>query len=770
MKAFRMAALLLILFSLAWAEEFEVKSFELIGNDLTARVHEKKDINEIPCAVLKIRTDITGPFLIETNLGVTGNVEYKTGELVVYISENERQIRIAREGFIKMTYDIPLRPERWNTYQMVLTRKDNSLPVVINSIPADAEKYIDGKLLGTDKLYNVERGTHTLLLKKAGYKNLERQITVSEENKYLENLKMTELELAAVQIRSTPQGATVLIDGVDKGKTDVGHWYYPGSYELKLNLTGYLPITEKITVREGQTNTFSKTLTKNIAYLTLSVNPADATITIQGKNYAPGEIELIPGHYTVQISRSGYLSQSLEISLELGQRLSRSITLVKNAGTLVVTVSPTDAVLLINKENMGSQRRIELAPGRYRLELEKTGWNGISEMIEIELGATLNKSYTLIQKVGKLQFSVTPLDAAVSLKHSDGSVNKSWSGMQMLKDLPIGEYTLTASMNGYESKTQKLIIEENKSASVTMTLDKKAAAPVAATPTVADPSADGRSASGIEMLFIKGGSFDMGSNDGENDEKPVHRVTVSDFYMGKTEITVAQFAEFIAAANYKTSAESGGGSYIWTGSQWEKRSGVSWKDDVNGKSRPRSDYNHPVIHVSWLDAAEYCNWLSRKEGRSPAYSINGSNVSWNQNANGYRLPTEAEWEYAAGTSTSLSNRMKWAGTSNENSLGNYAWYSSNSGSKTHPVGTKQPNALGLHDMSGNVWEWCWDWYGSYSSNAQTNPAGPPSGSRRVIRGGGWFHDAQGCRVANRFGRPPSDSSTTLGFRLVYSSK
>lgn len=239
------------------------------------------------------------------------------------------------------------------------------------------------------------------------------------------------------------------------------------------------------------------------------------------------------------------------------------------------------------------------------------------------------------------------------------------------------------------------------------------------------------------MIFVEGGTFQMGSNDGDSDEKPIHTVTLNDFYMDKYEVTQKLYQDVMGTNP----------SY--------------WKGD-----------SLPVEMVSWYDAVEFCNALSQKEGLTPAYTISGTSVTWNQNANGYRLPTEAEWEYAAGGGA--SNRTKWAGTNSESNLGNYAWYLDNSynlGSDhpnygTNEVGTKQPNSLSLYDMSGNVWEWCWDWFGDYSSSSQTNPTGPLSGSDRVLRGGCWYYDATVCRVACRYDFLPSSRNLILGFRLI----
>ena len=245
---------------------------------------------------------------------------------------------------------------------------------------------------------------------------------------------------------------------------------------------------------------------------------------------------------------------------------------------------------------------------------------------------------------------------------------------------------------------------------------------------------------GIEMVFVEGGTFNMGSNDGDSDEKPIHQVTVSDFYIGKYEVTVAEFEAFINATGYKTDAEKNGYSWIYDGGGQQKN-GVTWKDDVNGNKRNRSDYSHPVIYVSWNDADSYCRWA------------------------GGRLPTEAEWEYAA-RGGNISRGYKYSGS---NDIGEVAWYNNNSGNKTHPAGSKDANELGIYDMSGNVWEWCWDWYGSYSGNAQTDPRGPSSGSHRVYRGGSWFRFASRCRRAYRYSFNPDGSDFSLGFRFARSS-
>ena len=185
-----------------------------------------------------------------------------------------------------------------------------------------------------------------------------------------------------------------------------------------------------------------------------------------------------------------------------------------------------------------------------------------------------------------------------------------------------------------------------------------------------------------------------------------------------------------------------------------------------------------MVLVSWLDAVEYCNWLSRKEGLTPFYTLTGSSVSADWSAGGYRLPTEAEWEYAA-RSRGKAYKYSWGNGSPEGSIADEtakktfpslaAWSGYTDGyTYTAPVGSFRPNELGIYDMSGNVWEWCWDWYGGYASGSQTDPRGAASGSARVNRGGSCSSVATNDRTARRYSNDPAYQRANLGFRLARS--
>jgi formylglycine-generating enzyme required for sulfatase activity len=242
------------------------------------------------------------------------------------------------------------------------------------------------------------------------------------------------------------------------------------------------------------------------------------------------------------------------------------------------------------------------------------------------------------------------------------------------------------------------------------------------------------------FVRVEGGAFQMGSDSGDGDEKPVHTVTVKSFYMAKYPVTQKEWYE-VMGTTVRQQRDMADKSYSLIG----------------------EGDNYPMYYVSWLEAVEYCNKRSIKEGLTPAYSGSGNNITCNWNANGYRLPTEAEWEYAAKGGNRDPMIYEYSGS---NSVDAVAWYDSNSGNSTQPVGRKAPNSLGLYDMSGNVWEWCWDWYGSYGSGTQNDPHGASSGSYRVRRGGGWPTPAQFVRSASRLDYNPYGWSGNLGFRLA----
>lgn len=259
------------------------------------------------------------------------------------------------------------------------------------------------------------------------------------------------------------------------------------------------------------------------------------------------------------------------------------------------------------------------------------------------------------------------------------------------------------------------------------------------------------SGTSFKMVLVEGGTFMMGSENGRDNEKPVHEVKLESFYLGQTQVT----------------------QELWKA--------------VMGQDPETLAFPHPqrpVERVSWYDSVAFCNELSKKQGFRPAYAIyEDRKDSGNQNsfddqkwtvtliddADGYRLPTEAEWEYAArGGPTWRNHLVEYAGSPNQNEI---AWWGTTSHDISQPVALRPPNPLGLFDMSGNVWEWCWDWFGleyyqTFSNQkAVEGPIGPESGEYRVVRGGSWDSDDDNLRVAFRYGLSPFNRIDDYGLRL-----
>ena len=235
------------------------------------------------------------------------------------------------------------------------------------------------------------------------------------------------------------------------------------------------------------------------------------------------------------------------------------------------------------------------------------------------------------------------------------------------------------------------------------------------------------------MVQVEGGTFDMGCDPGEKCED-LHKQEVSAFQMAKYETTWWQYALFCKA----------------TGNEY---SSPGWG----------TEGHNPAVNVSWYDAVAYCNWVSKQLGKKEVIAKNADGKYSVTLRTGYRLPTEAEWEYGA----KGGNRPEGKIYSGNNELDSVGWFNGNSGRRTRAVGKKQANALGLYDMSGNVWEWCWDWYSDYPKKLKKDYDGTPEGSDRVLRGGSWDSSAGYCRTAYRGGGDPDDRDNSLGFRLVF---
>ena len=445
----------------------------------------------------------------------------------------------------------------------------------------------------------------------------------------------------------------------------------------------------------------------------VKLRPAHGFLSVSGEGalngasvYVDGELlgtapvksdKLASGNHSVRIVKSLYKTFDGKVVIEDGKTLDYAPTLVADFATVSLSAG-SDCDIYINNERVGKGSwRGDLATGAYIFEARKVGHRSTS--VSKNITATPSEqNYTIPTPSPILGTLNVTSDPALADVYVDG---KSAGRTPLMVDLIIGSHEVELRKGDLATKKQSVNIEEGKTADLNLTLTKLSKDYV-------------ETAAGInmKMVYVEGGTFQMGSNAGDSDETPVHSVTLDSYYIAECEVTQAQ---------------------------WQTIMG-------DNPSKFTGDTNRPVESVSWEEAKAFCAKLSELTGKR------------------YTLPTEAQWEYAARG----GNKSQGYTYSGSNTIDDVAWYRSDSSSTTHAVKQKSANELGLYDMSGNVWEWCNDWYGSsyYSSSPQTNPTGPSSGSYRVIRGGGWGDTASGCRVANRYCNAPSGRYGGVGFRVV----
>ena len=523
-------------------------------------------------------------------------------------------------------------------------------------------------------------------------------------------------------------------------------WAYMthGSQQMKVLTKDYLPIMVDFSnygISQVEKNkTYVLVLTKPVGgaepvdaggnFYALSVKPKNAMLTIDGvlqPSSSDGEYSaMLPyGTHTYKVEAGGYISKNGSFSVSSGDMTPISVSLLSAMASVSITCSTPAVSLYVDKKAVGnSPWSGSLKEGMHLLEARKSGYRSQQKTIQLTQQQKLDVTFgELVAIQGNLSVNYKPFGADV---YVDGK--KLGQSPRVFNGLLVGNHQVEVRKDGYATDRKTVAISEGQTASITGTLASNAVASSSSNTSgyssdlssmasgsnaISIPVKNGIS---IEMVKVEAGTFMMGATsemkDPYSDEKPLHQVTLTnDYYMGKYEVTQAL---------------------------WEAVMG-------SNPSNFKGD-NLPVEKVSWNDCQEFISKLNSLTGRK------------------FRLPTEAEWEYAA-RGGKKSRSYQYSGSSN---ISDVAWYDGNSGSKTHPVGTKQANELGIYDMAGNVSEWCQDRYGSYVSSSQTNPTGADSGSRRVFRGGGWSSNARICRLSFRGCNSPDFLFSFLGLRLTLS--
>ena len=677
--------------------------------------HDKTDVNDVPFAVIKIRTrniddSQRRKLTFGGNLSIDTDIQYKVGEVWLYLTYHADYIKISHPDFSSTEFTFPFDMKPNGCYELTLVNNSNfgaAVPVkqqynylIVKADQPDAAISFDGQFVNmgeASKSYKVGE-THTWSIECELYHPESGSATIVKDNAVTIE-KTLRPAFGFINVTSTPEnGANVFIDnkfaGTTPFKTDR---IASGEHKVRVMKEMYSTAEKTVTVTDGNTTQANVALAANFVNTNVTTD-SNSDIYIDNELVGKGRWTgcLSAGSHTFEARKASHRPSLKNVTLTLGK--DESITIPNPEpiyGTLDVNSSPMGATITIDGRNCGTTPKVlyDVLIGNHELRLEKSGCAAVTKTITLdetnllavneklptgrEISISTDRQGDEIYCDGNY-LGASPLTATLSFDTHN---------IKAVRDSKAVEKTITVSQTGGDSSV-KLEFFGNKTFTVNGVT--------------------------FEMVAVKGGTFTMGGtseqgSDAESDEKPTYSVTLSDYYIGKFEVTQEL-----------------------------------WKAVMGSNPSSFKGSKLPVERVSWDDCQTFIRKLN---------SLTGAN---------FRLPTEAEWEYAA-RGGSRSSGYKYSGSNNINDV---AWYFGNSGYKTHTVGTKSPNELGIYDMSGNVWELCQDWYGDYGSGSQTNPQGPPSGSYRVDRGGGWFSDAGDCRVSNRNRYTPSGRSGDLGFRVV----
>lgn len=711
--------LLLIFSSIIGSSSFQsmnVKSFKILENDLDARVnYPKRDQNGEVCAIIKVVTTATGLTFDIGSLGVVAT-EQKVGEVWVYVPRGAQRITISHQQLgVLRNYAFPESIKSATVYELVLVTAD----VIVT-------------------------------------------------------LKEREIATQWLAVSSTPEGANLYINDKPVGITPYTGQFPAGDYSYRLDLPKYHIEAGKLIIKDKK-ETLLITMRPKFGSITISSSPENGlTIYLDDENtgkQTPATITGVSsGQHTVRLSDKWYKIQTKNVLVEDNQTTNVSFAMEPVYSTITVSTTPSAEIFIDNIKVATGSYKSRMLNGIYTLKAELDKHYPVERQLVVEENKDQSMIINLIPKTGTLNITSTPFDAKIKLNGVDYGLTP-----MTIKNLLIGSYNLVIEKQGYGTISKSLLIEENKSNDINEILPNGKEVSFISDPNSAQLWIDGvnvgrtpysttlgfgdhivtvvngkiertqnilvtqdvqskwefdvsenlklkvgNSQKYIEFVSIPAGTFTMGSPASEVDRfgnETQHQVTLSAFKMSKYEVTFEQYDLFC---------------------------------DATGRSKPRDQGwgrgNRPVINVSWHDATAFAEWM------------------------GCRLPTEAEWEYAcrAGTTTPFSTGNNLT-TSQANYNGNYPYNKNPKGEyreKTTLVGSFAPNKWGLYDMHGNVWEWCSDWYGDYSTSAQTNPKGASSGSDPGLRGGSWDSNAYFCRAAYRIRSTPDYRYYGIGFRLV----
>lgn len=688
----------------AVAQTMSVAGFEERPMDMDARVtHPVTDPNGQTCALIKVETTQTG-FGFDTGVIQVVKTEQKIGEVWVYVQPRVKKITIMHQDYEPVRdYYFPTGALKEATVYLLKLRtagapvqaastQQRSGFLIINSEPQGAEVWLNNESTGEvtpfrRKLAIGDEVPYRLSLPL--YHDEAGMVTVDQPRKELQFALRP--AFGSVTVTSTPSGALVFLDEKQVGQTPMTlDRIASGSHSLRLQAPQYAVERRNVSVADGQTANVAVTLAARFAEITVQA-PQGAVVTVDGDRKGSGTLSWrqSEGLCDIVVSMAGHRDARRQLEVVAGRAQTVQLTPQPIYGSASVDSDLMDAEIWIDGKQYGVTPNVveRLLVGSHTLVLKKSGYADLQQQFSVEEGKEASLSVKL--PAGRsVQFTSEKPGMQIIV---DG---KKLGTTPLTAVVGIGHHSVSAMRGGDIIDVRDLDIT---SAGAPLTM---AFRDFNHTFTV----------NGVQftMVEVGGGTFTMGAtseqgSDAWDEEKPAHEVTLSDYYIGQTEVTQAL---------------------------WEAVMGSNPSDSKGG--------NLPVERVSWDDCQVFIQKLNQLTGKQ------------------FRLPTEAEWEYAA-RGGRKSRGYKYAGGNNIDSV---AWCDGNSGNETHPVATKQANELGIYDMSGNVLEWCSDWCGDYTSSSQSDPQGSSSGSFRVIRGGCYYNFARNCRVSYRI-------SNTLDYRCGY---
>ena len=675
--------------------------------DLDARVnHPIIDQNGKKCAIIKVETTHTG-FAFDTGTLSVQEVKQKLGEIWVYVQPRVRKITInhATLGVLR-EYIFPELIDEATVYVMKL--ESAAAPVsnvrrtgflIVESTPTDAEVWLDDEWLGNTP-FNKKYPIGT----KVQY-SVKKQLHHSEVGVATVTEAQTKLNVAlkpaygSLQVKSAPAGAVVYMDA-------------------EAQPVGTTPFTLEQVASGSHKLRFQMPMyeTANREVVVTDGGSASVNVPLQAR-FATLTIKSLPGA-AIEVDGRALGTGSVVVKQSEGIcDIKATLAGHRDAQQQITVEAGRDETIQLNPTPIYGSLAVESTPMGANIFVDGKACGTTPNIIEELL---VGEHTVLVTKPGCADYKAmvtiaegeetaleAELQAGAQVNISTGSAGDDVyvDGMKvgttpLSTTLSFGSHKVYA-MRGAKKSQEKTV---NISSAVQNENVKLTFGSVEFT------------VKGVKFLMVEveGGTFTMGAtkeqgSDIFNDENPTHKVTLDSYYIGQTEVTQAL-----------------------------------WQAVMDNNPSNRKGDNLPVEQVSWNDCQEFIKKLNAITGKK------------------FRLPTEAEWEYAA-RGGNCSRGYKYSGSNN---IGKVAWYCGNSRGETHPVATKKANELGIYDMSGNVYEWCSDWRGSYSSSPQTNPVGPSSGYYRMGRGGCWGYYSRLCRVSNRGSDSPGDSLDTLGLRLV----